>query len=502
MGFPHWGIKSLTSSSFPDGRGTDVKSSRSCKGLTVLKGRCCDCTPNNSTLFKSATDHSHHTSLNLFPYHSQFTKSSENPKISFPPSNNNLRITLAQWNCRSLSFDKLSYVNCHNFDVILLQEVWHPTSSVLSQIPNKPLLQLRDENQAGGSLLWLKKLNYQINRTIYINSDFSLHRVLVDRDKYIWIGSLYLAQGSVNQIKELFRKVYLCVPSYEWKFIVLAGDFNINLQKGLPKNHLFTSLLKQFGLQLQRSYRKTSLKGEPDFLIHGSAIKVNLSSVNNSPSDHKLLLWDIELPCPEMKIRTRIPNRKFAEQITQNAWNSSSNSREFLKHIQYSKIMNSHKILQTINRKSFQKPTIQKLLDAQEDSDALDIIRSYFRQFNADMEEQRFSNLSKKFFEYLKKVFKYDQICKRDGSIISSLKDEHDKIITDDSEVNKQIMTTIKELQVDLSKPRPLNLEFPELEKKTFPEMNEILKSLSNGKAIAWDGITDSILKSSKNVAP
>ena len=164
--------------------------------------------------------------------------------------------------------------------------------------------------------------------------------------------------------------------------------------------------------------------------------------------------------------------------------------------------MNSHKILQTINRKSFQKPTIQKLLDAQEDSDALDIIRSYFRQFNADMEEQRFSNLSKKFFEYLKKVFKYDQIGKRDGSIISSLKDEHDKIITDDSEVNKQIMTTIKELQVDLSKPRPLNLEFPELEKKTFPEMNEILKSLSNGKAIAWDGITDSILKSSKNVAP
>ena len=447
----------------------------------------------NLTLYKSVNNNSFIKPS--YPSNAGPFISSVNHNTSALPGVGNLRITLAQWNCRSLSLDKLNYVTSYECDVILLQEVWHPKLSVLNQIPKKPLLQIRNDKQAGGSLLWFKKLNCQINRSLYINSDFSLHRVLVDRDKYIWIGSLYLAQGSIKQIQELFRKIYLFVPSFEWKFIILAGDFNINLHKGLSQNSMFISLLKQFGLTLQRSNRKTSLKGEPDFLIHGSAINAKLLSSNNSPSDHKLMIWDIELPCPDSKNPVRIPNRSFAEHITHYAWCCSSNSHEFLRNIQYSKVIHPDKILQTIKRKSFKKPTIQKLLDAQEDSDAFEIIRSYFRQFNADLEEQRFSNLSKKFFDYLRKVFKYDQISKRDGSIVSSLKDEHDQIITNEAEVHKQIMLTIKELQVDLTKPRPLNLEFPQLNTKSLSEMNEILASLSNSKAIAYDGITDSIFK-------
>ena len=95
----------------------------------------------------------------------------------------------------------------------------------------------------------------------------------------------------------------------------------------------------------------------------------------------------------------------------------------------------------------------------------------------------------------MKKVFKYDQIDKRDGSIISVIKDDSNKIITDPELVNKQLMLTMKELQLNLSHPQPSNVEFPVLPEKTLPEMKLILNKLWQGKAIAWDGVTDSIFK-------
>ena len=56
-------------------------------------------------------------------------------------------------------------------------------------------------------------------------------------------------------------------------------------------------------------------------------------------------------------------------------------------------------------------------------------------------------------------------------------------------------MQTMKELQFDASKPHPLNLTFPSMDLKELEDMKTILRRLSNGKAIAWDGVTDSIFK-------
>jgi len=46
-------------------------------------------------------------------------------------------------------------------------------------------------------------------------------------------------------------------------------------------------------------------------------------------------MWNVELPCPEFHSRVRIPNRKYAEAITHNAWLKASNTGEFLKEIKF-----------------------------------------------------------------------------------------------------------------------------------------------------------------------
>jgi len=311
----------------------------------------------------------------------------------------------------------------------------------------------------------------------------------------MWIGSVYLSMGSPAQLKALFKHIYEQIPSYEWRFLLLAGDFNFNLTNEQSKNTLLRTLTKQFGLILERVNVKTSIKGEPDFLIHGTAIQVKLLSVNKAPSNHQLIMWNVELPCPEFHSRVKIPNRKYAEAITHNAWLKASNTGEFLKEIKFWTDIRPKNITLTLKLKAYKKPMIQKLLEADAECDALEIIRNYYKEFNQNLEDQRFSNLSREFFKYIKKAFKYDQIDKRDGSIISAINDEKDIIITDLKEVNKQLMVTMKELQLNLMEPQPKDLQFPNFPDKTVSEMKDILSKLYHGKAIAWDGVTDAIFR-------
>jgi len=95
-------------------------------------------------------------------------------------------------------------------------------------------------------------------------------------------------------------------------------------------------------------------------------------------------------------------------------------------------------------------------------------------------------------------MFKYDHFDKRDGSIICSIRsDESEELIIDKNEVDRRLMQTIKELQLDVSKPQPQNLAFPKMEVKGMEEMKKILERISSGKAIAWDAVTDSIFQKS-----
>jgi len=56
-------------------------------------------------------------------------------------------------------------------------------------------------------------------------------------------------------------------------------------------------------------------------------------------------------------------------------------------------------------------------------------------------------------------------------------------------------MLIMKELQLDITKPQPRNT----LPDKTAQGMEVILSKLWNGKAISWDGVTDSIFRKEFN---
>ena len=61
---------------------------------------------------------------------------------------------------------------------------------------------------------------------------------------------IYLSKGSASQIKSLFKQIHLKVPSYEWKYLLLTGDFNVNISKDSANKRLLEIFVKQFGADI------------------------------------------------------------------------------------------------------------------------------------------------------------------------------------------------------------------------------------------------------------
>ena len=262
----------------------------------------------------------------------------------------------------------------------------------------------------------------------------------------------------------------------------------MNLLNSSKKRELLICLCKQFKLELARTYKNTHLKSELDYVIHGNGVIFDDFKIKKSPSDHNLILWDIQIPIPKLKPYLKLPNRKLANHVTIKALLQSKNATQFLTHIARSRKALKNKIFIKIKHKKIQKPNIETLLKMNEDCDAIEIIRDYWENFNKEIENQRFSTLSKPLFRYLNNAFKYKGLCQRDGSIVSSLYNDNGEFISDPEEVAVEIMKTMNELQSNPEEIYPSKLLFPKL-----PNINidYIINKMWNGKALSTDFVSD-----------
>lgn len=66
-------------------------------------------------------------------------------------------------------------------------------------------------------------------------------------------------------------------------------------------------------------------------MISGSNITPNdKPHVCNAPSDHKAVIWDLDIKFPQKKKTLRIPNKKLAESITLKALSEFTIAESFL----------------------------------------------------------------------------------------------------------------------------------------------------------------------------
>ena len=416
------------------------------------------------------------------------------------PSNSNfhqnLTFSLVHWNSRSLNSDaKFNFVLQFNADITLIQESWAVSPRFQQLLPDNEIIHAKRHGQGGGTLVWIKGFPFKVHRCINVNQDTKLLRILLGRDKFIWISSVYLSKGTPQQVKALFNKIYLEIPPNEWKYLLLPGDYNVNLKVSNYKSNLLLNLIKQFKLVIARPQIDTHFDSEIDFIIHGSKVQVSSSFSSLSPSDHALLGWNISVPTPDSKPIILIPNRKIAEEITLNSFNAAHNSLDFLKAIGQQRVRVQNALKIPIKPKQYKPPCISKLLESEPDSDLNKMLREFWSDYNKKMEEFRYSGISSNLFNYLKNAFRYDRINKKDGGIINSLLDDVGSLITERKTIAKELLQTLAEFQVNPHIISPSSIDFPNICEEDFGNVSIILNSLSSGKAISWDGVSDIIFK-------
>ena len=416
-------------------------------------------------------------------------------------------ITLAQWNLRGLStLKKTDVINSINCDIIALQETGHPNASLLEYIHRTLVtLKKRVENSKGGGSITISDLNITSKTEFHVNKDSNLIRIVLDGVFVIWFGNIYLNRGLSSQIQKLFSVIQTTIPDHERQNLILAGDFNINLNEhNNSKVILLNTLCKQFQLTIYQPEKPTRGQSKLDFLITGSQVNVSLIDHLQTESDHDLIKWKIKFKATTRPKEIIVPNKKLAHEITELSIldNEVTNAFELLQAFLWRRKLKRKQAYIKLKRKPLQNDVYKNILLAIQDEDSImDEINTYWQHFWKDVEGTRYSSLSKGAFGTLKSICKYHLYEKRDGSVVNQIVLDDGSHISNQTDVSSTLINVLKEIQSsDKFEQYIGTLPFPDLPELDSGQVDMLLSSLASGKAISFDLFSDTILKNEQTV--
>ena len=137
-------------------------------------------------------------------------------------------------------------------------------------------------------------------------------------------------------------------------------------------------------------------------------------------------------------------------------------------------------------------------------SDSNSLIRDWlenFINFASQVACLRFTSFQGKAFQIIRTITKYDQFLKRDGSIITVIKDSNGTIVTNPSNVQENLIQYLRSRDENLTKdhpPEPL-ISFPFLPPISDQELIDLVENISSHKALSPFPVPDELLKCIKS---
>ena len=414
-------------------------------------------------------------------------------QIPYKAEYKDLTITIRAWNTRSLNnTSKLKQILKSGADVLLLQEIWKPKKEYMEVLKNKTYYTMLREDGYGGTMLLcntdgLKPLGVPIT----VNQDSQIIKMNVGGDRNIWISSTYIHKRNKKLLLEYLGEVSKVVPEDEWPYVVLGGDWNVDLTKDEDKTtQTLKATCKNMGLRIQRC-EYMHKNSEIDFFVLGSQIRtVDMSSIEMIESDHNSPQIRIKVSVPTTSRRKiRVPNKKLANAFTQEALNKCLNGTDFAARMYKKYKYNRNKLMVVSRNRPRDNELLERILRSEEEDDSFKIIREYWREKAQDCEEDLLNNRLDKAFKFLRQTRKYHEYKRRDGSIISQIRKEDGTVTTVEEEVHESIINNLKLIQTSQTQPKYDDpLPFPYMPILDETEMEYITSKIYSGKAGAFDG--------------
>lgn len=343
-------------------------------------------------------------------------------------------------------------------------------------------------------------MKIQSVKKLDINKDSTAIKLKINGYCSIWIINFYNNDGSLEKVQKLFSTLRVEIPSSEWSQILILGDYNIAFNEKNIKFKILRSLAKDMLLKVVEPNTSTHLKGKKlDYLIHGNMVDIKAQETLETLSDHKALLWRCRITLPLKKPMQSVIDRCRSDELLTGIISKPNclNSKVFLSELQ--KVRESVGLpLKQLKRPHCIPPQTELtnlLLNISDANHLSSTINKYWEKIWRKTEQDRFSCESKRAYTGLKKILKYNLFEKKDGTIVDSIKDDNGDIITDPSLINKALLKTLKEVQHDEKWGHIEQKPFPKLSRLNEEEMEDIVSRLSCGKALAYDGVTDSLFR-------
>ena len=201
-----------------------------------------------------------------------------------------------------------------------------------------------------------------------------------------------------------------------------------------------------------------------------------------------------EIPCIERRT-IKVVNRKLADAVSTQVLCGARGSKDFLVGLEEANRLLRDKVFVQLCSRRIERSLFKSLVTCNGEL-VNNITLNYWRKTIEENERLRFSQFSKDAFKLLKRIYKYDQIEKRDGSIVSKVL-EGDIVISEEKEVNRLLIEHLKSVQRDprlhLYEEAP-PVPFPKLGLVPYEEMNVILGVITRNKALGGDLVSDAIL--------
>jgi len=426
---------------------------------------------------------------------------------------NEITLKLFSWNVRSLctSFKALEVVKADP-DVVFLQELWEPKQETLDLIQGIKIKNLRGDGY-GGTLIASKLVNLQQGSTpIRLNDDTVITKFILAGNRFIWLSSMYINHGTRKNLLNTMAEIQNKIPETDWPYLILAGDWNINLKDKENKvTEALNIICKNMNLTVLRC-GDSRKEREIDFFVCGSKIDVKDTKLVNCQdlSDHHAIWAEIAIKAPEKSLRTtKMPDKMISKDITIQSLQECSDAESFLLTLKKLLKKNKHKLWRKIRIKTKDNELLKRILSlrncdlGEEDDSLTKAIKDYWKEKAIDCETMLGTNRLKEAFSFLRKVYKYHEFNRRDGSIIDKIRRDDGTVTYEEEEVHKLLIENLKNTQLKENEPiykEPL--PFPVLPILDQQEMVDIVSKISHGKALSVDGVSDIIFaKNQRKVA-
>jgi hypothetical protein len=212
-------------------------------------------------------------------------------------------------------------------------------------------------------------------------------------------------------------------------------------------------------------------------------------------SDHRPLVWEIHIPQHKNRQlkRTTINKSSAAAKmkniienlpIQDDPWNTLNMMRETLEE-------QRGEIVKTISTRYARKYDISKLKEriTLNDEQYVSFLQKEWRQMVYAMEDMRPKNKTKAFFDKLHSFSLYDQLEKRDGSVVSVIRKEDGNLETDREEIDKALIQVLREVHGEMEEIQ-YNSGLPRL---SIEKTEKIMGTMSRDKGLSDDLISDTL---------